>query len=565
LTITAVCIIFVRIMKTTSTLKRIKFFAGIMISLFLVASVHSQSLTVSDVQTIIAQAVSKAVVMNQKVTVSVTDKEGNLLGTFAMTGTAANTLIRSVGRAGQGLENVSIPSSAASHSKAGTAGIFSTGGNAFTTRTASFIIQEHFPSLIDNRPGGPLYGVQFSTLPCSDIAIAALPVGLSGDPGGIPLYKNGVAVGGVGVEGDGLYTVDRNPADNDQSYEETIAVYATKGFESPEPIRADNILVEGIRFPFANVSNPDNVNLISFALLPGLVTAAVRAAPPSDLVPGVLNGVNGQYSSRFPTIAGSALTVAEVQQILGNAAATASRTRAGIRQPIGSVARVTMSVVDTDGKVLGIFQQKDAPVFGLDVAVQKARTANFFARSDAGTKLTAAGFGSFVTRAAADGISLNGSIAFSDRAVGFLHRPLFPDGINSTQAGPFSSLLADWSPFNVGLQSEIIKAFFTSPPAMCRGVEFKKKEFLMAPCPCTSINEVRNGIQIFAGGIPIYRGSTLVGAIGVSGDGIDQDDLIAAGGANTFAPPETIRSDRTFVRGVRLPFLKFPARPFLDQ
>ncbi|MFT3742978.1 MAG: heme-binding protein [Pyrinomonadaceae bacterium] len=552
-------------MKTISTLKRIEFFAGFVIMLVLATSADSQSLTVADVQTVIAQAVSKAVAINQKVTVSVTDKEGNLLGTFAMTGAAPNTLIRSVGRAGQGLENISIPSSAASNSKAGTAGIFSTGGNAFTTRTASFIIQEHFPSLIDNRPGGPLYGVQFSTLPCSDIAIAALPVGLSGDPGGIPLYKNGVAVGGVGVEGDGLYTIDRNPADNDQSYEEAIAVYASKGFESPELIRADNILVEGIRFPFANIATPESVNLIAFASLPGAVTAVVRAAPASDFVPGVLNGISGQYSSRFPVIAGSALSVADVQTILGNAVATANRTRAGIRQPIGSNARVTISVVDTDGKVLGIFRQLDAPVFGLDVAVQKARTSNFFARSDAGAKLTAAGFGSFVTRAAADGIGLNGSIAFSDRAVGFLHRPLFPDGINGTQAGPFSTQLADWSPFNVGLQTEIIRSFFTSPPAACRGIEFNKKEFLMAACPCTSINEVRNGIQIFAGGLPIYRGSTLVGAIGVSGDGIDQDDLIAAGGANSFAPADTIRSDRTFVRGVRLPFLKFPARPFLDE
>lgn len=87
----------------------------------------------------------------------------------------------------------------------------------------------------------------------------------------------------------------------------------------------------------------------------------------------------------------------------------------------------------------------------------------------------------------------------------------------------------------------------------------------MAPCPCTSITEIRNGAQIFAGGLPIYRGSTLVGGIGVSGDGIDQDDLIAAGGINAFAPPLSMRSDNTFVRGVRLPFLKFPARPFLDQ
>jgi len=77
------------------------------------------------------------------------------------------------------------------------------------------------------------------------------------------------------------------------------------------------------------------------------------------------------------------------------------------------------------------------------------------------------------------------------------------------------------------------------------------------------VSELKNGLQIFAGGVPIYRGGTLIGAVGVSGDGIEQDDLIAAAGANAFAPPEAIRSDHFFVRGVRLPFLKFPARPFL--
>ena len=44
--------------------------------------VYSQSLTAADVQTVIAQAVSQAVSLNQKVTVAVTDKEGNLLGRF---------------------------------------------------------------------------------------------------------------------------------------------------------------------------------------------------------------------------------------------------------------------------------------------------------------------------------------------------------------------------------------------------------------------------------------------------------------------------------------------------
>jgi hypothetical protein len=98
---------------------------------------------------------------------------------------------------------------------------------------------------------------------------------------------------------------------------------------------------------------------------------------------------------------------------------------------------------------------------------------------------------------------------------------------------------------------------------VCKSAAYTKRG-MMPPCPCSDIPELRNGIQIFAGGLPIYRGSTLIGAVGVSGDGIDQDDIISAAGANSFAPPSAIRSDQVFVRGVRLPFLKFPPRPFID-
>src|SRR5688572_25054282 len=326
------------------------FLSVLLTILFSALIAPSQELTVADVERIIAQAVSKAVVMNVQVTVSVTDDEGNLLGTFTMTGAPSTTLIRSVGRAGQGLEAVPVPSSAASHSKAGTAGIFSTGGNAFTTRTASFIIQEHFPPGIDNRPGGPLYGVQYSTLPCSDIAISGLPLGLSGDPGGIPLYRNGAAVGGIGIEGDGLYTIDRIPADNDQSFEEIIAFAGARGFEAPPLIRADNILVAGLRLPYSNTPDAGPSPVMPFASLPGTLLEPIMVGQTSDfLPPTVLNGVTGQYSMRFPTIAGSNLTAAEVTQILGSAIETANRTRAGIRQPLGSNARVTVAVVDTDG------------------------------------------------------------------------------------------------------------------------------------------------------------------------------------------------------------------------
>lgn len=85
-------------------------------------------------------------------------------------------------------------------------------------------------------------------------------------------------------------------------------------------------------------------------------------------------------------------------------------------------------------------------------------------------------------------------------------------------------------------------------------------------------------MQIFPGGVPIYRGSTLVGAIGVSGDGIDQDDMTAflglqnasirVGGINL--PPAAVRSDQIIVpvpggNQVRLRFVGCPFAPFVDS
>jgi uncharacterized protein GlcG (DUF336 family) len=517
------------------------------------------TLTTSDVQTIISQAVSAAASMNRVVTVAITDREANVLGVFSMAGAPASTTIRSVGTAGMGLEASVVPASLAAISKAGTGALFSTGGNAFTTRTAGFIIQEHFPPGIDFRPGGPLYGVQFSSLPCSDIKIPGLPLGLSADPGGLPIYKDGLAVGGVGIEGDGIYTVDRNPADFDQPAEELIAASAVRGFEAPALIRGDNILVDGIRLPYSNVANPPAPPTIAFGSLPGAVVPGfpIRPAQPSAFVPTQISGIAGEVDPRFfPFIAGTspagpnALTSSDVETIMTHAIQQANITRAAIRQPLGSNGRVTITVVDASGKVLGLFRQLDAPVFGYDVSVQKARTAAFFSRSDAGATLNAAGFGSYVNRAGVDGLQLNGSVAFSDRAVGFLHRPLFPDGINNTAAGPFSTALIDWSPFNVGFQLDLIK---TNLLATLGG----------AAVPCSTIPNLPNGVQIFAGSTPLYKNGVLVGAIGISGDGIDQDDLVSAAGANGYSPPAAMRSDQIFVRSVRLPFLKFPRSPNL--
>jgi uncharacterized protein GlcG (DUF336 family) len=48
--------------------------------------------------------------------------------------------------------------------------------------------------------------------------------------------------------------------------------------------------------------------------------------------------------------------------------------------------------------------------------------------------------------------------------------------------------------------------------------------------------EFRNGIITFPGGVPLYKDGALVGGIGVSGDGVDQDEEVAFAGAVGFSP-----------------------------
>ena len=56
----------------------------------------------------------------------------------------------------------------------------------------------------------------------------------------------------------------------------------------------------------------------------------------------------------------------------------------------------------------------------------------------------------------------------------------------------------------------------------------------------------------------------LIGAIGVSGDGVDQDDLISASGTAGFQPSTSIRADSFTYLGARLPYANFPRAPELN-
>ncbi len=62
--------------------------------------------------------------------------------------------------------------------------------------------------------------------------------------------------------------------------------------------------------------------------------------------------------------------------------------------------------------------------------------------------------------------------------------------------------------------------------------------------PTNFKGRLKDGITIFPGGVPLYnKNGDLVGAVGVSGDGVDQDDLIAYAATQGFRPKIAIRSD----------------------
>ena len=209
----------------------------------------------------------------------------------------------------------------------------------------------------------------------------------------------------------------------------------------------------------------------------------------------------------------------------------ANRARAQIRRPLGSAAQVTISVVGSNGDVLGLVRTPDAPVFGADVSLQKARTALLFSQTSAAADLSALPDAVYISPAVnspigvyvagmqaffADPSTLANGVAYSARAVGNIARPVFPDGINgSLVAGPLSKPPVNWSPFNAGLQLDLVYNKLIAATAADLSVG------------CTGLPQAKNGIQIFPGAVPIYRGAQLIGAIGVSGDGTDQDDMVA--------------------------------------
>ena len=594
-----------------------------------------EALTIAEVQQIIAQAAAEATARGKPATIAVVDRVGNVLAVFAQNGAPALAKISDAPN-GQNfdVQGLQVPSAGAAIAKAVTGAYLSSGGNAFSSRTASQIVQQHFPPA-PNAVGlesGPLFGVQFSQLPCSDLNARFLPgggpaafigpkrspLGLSADSGGFPLYKNGVVVGGIGVLADGGYTFDPNIIDVDVEDDEFIALAGTIGFDAPETIRANRISVDGTLLRYTDAA-PGGLRSAP-ASAPGFPTingvsgqlVAVRGYSNATVIAGTAYGseasgyrkasvaefnnidafilTDGSGNNRFPVRAATdavaqPLTAAEARALLEEAFIVMARGRAQIRQPLDSRIQVTISLVDTNGAVLGVVRAPDAPIFGTDVSLQKARSVAFLSNPNAASDLLGdprADVRDNVARARAffnDPTILTGTFAFSDRAIGNVSRPYFPDGEVLPLSGPFSRPIAQFNPFSTGLQSSLIFQNLGEHLAFVTG-----QSPIDTPQRCTRLpdaapvqNRLQNGLQIFPGAVPVYRGSTLVGGLGVSGDGIDQDDMtsflgLANGGKRVgngigHAPAEK-RSDRVIVqitrdRQVRLRYVNCPFAPFL--
>src|SRR5436853_4634577 len=109
-------------------------------------------LTAADVHRVIDQAVTRAANISPNSVIAVTDREGYVLGVWVVAG----------GSASQGELATAV-------SKAGTAAFLSSNQNAFSSRTAGYIIQQHFPVGVRNTAPGPLVGVGLSNLFISDV------------------------------------------------------------------------------------------------------------------------------------------------------------------------------------------------------------------------------------------------------------------------------------------------------------------------------------------------------------------------------------------------------------
>jgi uncharacterized protein GlcG (DUF336 family) len=469
-----------------------------------------QSLTAADVSALV-QTAAQAADPNTMV-IAVVDRAGNILGVYRKP--SAPTLAT-------GNFSVPVDVNELAVSLARTGAFFSNDQAPLSSRTVRFISGIHFPPGITNAPNAPLYGIENTNRGCTlsvnyiagqsvpparsiggattGLGIATGKVDLNDsdstavNPGGVPLFRNGSLVGGIGVTG---------VAPDIAEYAAYTA--ATSNGFGPQPAAPGVVFIGGVALPFVSQTTaPAGTSAGTFAGSFFAGPSASPGPPPNGMLVAPVAGSLG------------GLTASDVTTIINNAIATANTTRAVIRLPIGSSARMAIAVADLDGTVIGLYRMADSTVFSIDVAASKARNMVYF---------------NGASRSAADLPGVPMGTAVTNRTIGYGAQPFFPPGIANTSAGPFFNLYAQ------DVANPCSQGFQIAGPN-------------------------QSGIVFFPGSVPLYRNGILVGGLGISGDGVDQDDFVAAGGSAGFEATVAIRADQIVLQSVRLPYLKFPSNP----
>jgi uncharacterized protein GlcG (DUF336 family) len=451
------------------------------------------------------------------------DRAGFVLGVFR----TQNAPATAVGNFGQ-LQNANDVAVALAR----TGAFFSNDQAPLSSRTVRFISGIHFPPGVMNQPPADLYGIENTNRGCTLVGNPAFEskippsLTLNGgfglgvltgkadvmdsnatavNPGGVPIFYKNVVVGGIGVV---TASSNLNVAEFAAFAGATAARSGPTDTFGPSPAAPGVVLIAGIALPFVSqTARPAGSSAGPAAGTGSYLVAATNSQgqpPEGDLITPAAGPSGG-------------LSAADVKQILDNAEATANTTRAAIRLPLGSKAKMVIAVADLDGTIIGLRRMQDATVFSIDVAASKARNMVYF---------------NSVSRTAAD---LNGvpmGTAVTNRTISFGAQPLYPPGIDGSSAGPFFNL------YTMDLANPCTQGFQSG-----------------------AANSNKSGIVFFPGSVGLYRSGTLVGGLGVSGDGVDQDDYVTSGGTKGFEAPTNIRADQVMDQGVRLPYFKFPRNP----
>lgn len=479
-----------------------------------------QPLQASDVQNIVEAAVNS---VDVDMVVAVVDRAGFVLGLFR----TQNAPAGGTGNFGQ-----SVDANDLAVALARTGAFFSNDQAPLSSRTVRFISGIHFPPGVANQPPADLYGIENTNRGCTLVNDAnfesKIPpsLALSGafgpgvvtgkadmddtnatavNPGGVPIFYKNVLIGGVGVV---TSASDSSVAEFAAFTGSTTARTGPTDSFGPTPAAPGVVFIGGVALPLVNqtslpagFSRGPVAGAGSFLFSP---TNSQGQPPEGDLIAPAAGPLGG-------------LGAPDVMQILDNAEATANTARAAIRLPIGSRTKMVIAVADLDGTVIGLRRMPDSTVFSIDVAVTKARNMVYF---------------NSASRTAADLQGVPLGTAVTNRTIGFGAQPLYPPGIDGSNAGPFFNLytMDVANPCTQGLQAG-------------------------------ATNSNKSGIVFFPGSAGLYRNGALVGGLGVSGDGVDEDDYVTNGGTVGFEAPTAIRADQITDQGVRLPYFKFPRNP----